>query len=76
MRSVQVQVYVQKRKGREVESSPLAPFSAQPGIAVGVMGPGTDENNGRAAPLGRLIARRGVNLLTGGGAARFCHGSQ
>ena len=34
---------------------------------VGVMGSGRDEQPELAEPLGRLLARLGVNLLTGGG---------
>lgn len=34
---------------------------------VGVMGSGSDEHDDLAAPLGRLLARMGVHLLTGGG---------
>lgn len=36
-------------------------------VTVGVMGSGTDEFPELAEPLGRLLARLGVNLLTGGG---------
>jgi uncharacterized protein (TIGR00725 family) len=34
---------------------------------VGVMGSGTEEHEALAAPLGRLVARLGAHLLTGGG---------
>jgi len=36
-------------------------------ITVGVMGSGAEEHNALAEPLGELLARLGVNLLTGGG---------
>jgi uncharacterized protein (TIGR00725 family) len=44
-------------------STPLEPRIA----IVGVMGSGTEPHTERAEPLGRLLARRGVHLLTGGG---------
>src|ERR1700740_3588200 len=34
---------------------------------VGVMGSGTDEHDSLARDVGKLLARLGVNLLTGGG---------
>jgi uncharacterized protein (TIGR00725 family) len=34
---------------------------------IGVMGSGNDEHEALAAPLGRLVARLGAHLLTGGG---------
>lgn len=34
---------------------------------VGVMGSGSEEHEALAAPLGRLVARLGAHLLTGGG---------
>jgi uncharacterized protein (TIGR00725 family) len=34
---------------------------------IGVMGSGSDEHRALAEPLGRLLARLGVNLLTGAG---------
>jgi len=37
------------------------------GFTVGVMGSGQDEHDELARPLGELLARLGVNLLTGGG---------
>lgn len=37
------------------------------GFTVGVMGSGTDEHDELARPLGELLSRLGVNLLTGGG---------
>ena len=40
---------------------PLSP------VTVGVMGSGSDEFDDIAAPLGRLLATLGVNLLTGAG---------
>lgn len=36
-------------------------------FTVGVMGSGSDEHDDLARPLGELLARSGVNLLTGGG---------
>ncbi len=42
-------------------ASPPASFT------VGVMGSGTEEHDELARPLGELLARLGVNLLTGGG---------
>ena len=37
-------------------------------VTIGVMGSGTDAHEELAVPLGQLLARLGVNLLTGGGA--------
>jgi uncharacterized protein (TIGR00725 family) len=37
-------------------------------ITIGVMGSGSDEFDDLAKPLGQLLARLGVNLLTGAGA--------
>jgi uncharacterized protein (TIGR00725 family) len=36
-------------------------------ITIGVMGSGSDEHDHLARPLGQLLARLGVNLLTGAG---------
>jgi uncharacterized protein (TIGR00725 family) len=36
-------------------------------VTIGVMGSGTDEHDDLARPIGELLARLGVNLLTGGG---------
>jgi len=36
-------------------------------ITIAVIGSGTDEHAALAAPVGRLLAQLGVNLLTGGG---------
>jgi len=48
-------------KGANINAPPPAMFT------VGVMGSGADEHDHLARPLGELLARLGVNLLTGGG---------
>lgn len=44
----------------------MKPF-ANPMPIVGVMGSGSEDGGEAAVTLGRLLARRGVHLLTGGG---------
>ena len=54
---------VEKMTTREVETNP----GVRRLPIVGVMGSGVDEHRALAEPLGELLARAGVHLLTGGG---------